>query len=413
MKRNIILSLLLGMILSFQAFAAESVTINNVKYKLYLPTQTVNYESGIYQAEIIGVANNASEITIPYSVFYNGNEYWDRQTDATTSQTGNNYQVTYPIYWVYTDADGDTLKIDTVRNVTHASDSWTSYSSPHSTHPASRLRAEDIYPKYGEITDSLLVIPVTRTLYNAQGCPIYTRTDNIKFRKRWRYTTAARYTQYWYSNYGQSYYDYCCQNERYVYVYGGYLNNIYMDSTIVELYESPLGNKYNFRAVYHLDTHSWTYEKDSISNLARLSFSGYSNIYMYDYCLPSGLYKYRIITKCDTFYTSTQPGFNDTYSWFYDEPEYELTYECTNLTIKPKYKYFYKSNVNTLIGNIKEEMYRLLTDDKEEIKQIVEEILDIARKDLVYTKIKSPTNEERDKKKYYHQKCKSNIQDSF
>ena len=32
---------------------------------------------------------------------------------------------------------------------------------------------------------------------------------------------------------------------------------------------------------------------------------------------------------------------------------------------------FTKSNVNTLIGNIKEEMPRLLTDDKEEIKQIV------------------------------------------
>lgn len=46
----------------------------------------------------------------------------------------------------------------------------------------------------------------------------------------------------------------------------------------------------------------------------------------------------------------------------------------------------------------------LLTDDKEEIKQIVKEILDIARKDLVYTKIKAPTNKERDKKKYYHKK---------
>lgn len=52
-------------------------------------------------------------------------------------------------------------------------------------------------------------------------------------------------------------------------------------------------------------------------------------------------------------------------------------------------------------------MPRLLTDDKEEIKQIVEEILDIARKDLVYTKIKAPANEERDKKKYYHKKCKT------
>lgn len=87
------------------------------------------------------------------------------------------------------------------------------------------------------------------------------------------------------------------------------------------------------------------------------------------------------------------------------------------ITRKPKettkYKYVYKSNVNTLIGNIKEEMPRLLTDDKEEIKQIVEEILDIARKDRVYTKIKAPTNKERDKKKYYHKKCKSNIQNSF
>jgi hypothetical protein len=78
-----------------------------------------------------------------------------------------------------------------------------------------------------------------------------------------------------------------------------------------------------------------------------------------------------------------------------------------------KYKYKYKTNVNTLIGNIKEEMPRLLTNDQEEINQTVKEILDIAKKDLVYTKIKAPTNEERDKDKYYHKKCKSNIQDSF
>jgi hypothetical protein len=78
-----------------------------------------------------------------------------------------------------------------------------------------------------------------------------------------------------------------------------------------------------------------------------------------------------------------------------------------------KYKYKYKTNVNTLIGNIKEEMPRLLTNDQEEINRTVKEILDIAKKDLVYTKIKAPTNEERDKDKYYHKKCKSNIQDSF
>ena len=87
------------------------------------------------------------------------------------------------------------------------------------------------------------------------------------------------------------------------------------------------------------------------------------------------------------------------------------------ITRKPKettkYKYKYKTNINTLIGNIKEEMFRLLTDDKEEINIAIQDILNIASKNLVYTKINPPTNEEREKDKYYHKKCKSNIQDSF
>ena len=58
-------------------------------------------------------------------------------------------------------------------------------------------------------------------------------------------------------------------------------------------------------------------------------------------------------------------------------------------------------------------MYRLLTDDKEEIIIVIQNILDIASKYLVYTKINPPTNEARDKKKYYHKKSKSNIQDNF
>ena len=85
------------------------------------------------------------------------------------------------------------------------------------------------------------------------------------------------------------------------------------------------------------------------------------------------------------------------------------------MTRKPKEttKYIYKTNINTLIGNIKEELPRLLTDNQEEIQIIVKEIIDMAKKDLVYTKTKPPTNEERDKKNFYHKKCKSNIQDSF
>ncbi len=58
-------------------------------------------------------------------------------------------------------------------------------------------------------------------------------------------------------------------------------------------------------------------------------------------------------------------------------------------------------------------MPRLLTDDKQEIQHTIQEIINIVKKDLVYTKIKAPTNEERDEKKYYHKKCKSNLKTGF
>lgn len=81
------------------------------------------------------------------------------------------------------------------------------------------------------------------------------------------------------------------------------------------------------------------------------------------------------------------------------------------ITRKPKEttKYKYKTNINTLIGNIKEEMFRLLTDDKEKINIAIQDILNITSKDLVYTKINPPTYKKREKDKYYHKKCKSNI----
>ena len=88
-----------------------------------------------------------------------------------------------------------------------------------------------------------------------------------------------------------------------------------------------------------------------------------------------------------------------------------------NITRKPrktnKHEYEYKSNLNRLIGEIKEQMPELLSNDKEEVQKIVENIMEIGSKDLVYTKINGPTNEERDKNKYYHKKCKSNLKESF
>jgi hypothetical protein len=45
-------------------------------------------------------------------------------------------------------------------------------------------------------------------------------------------------------------------------------------------------------------------------------------------------------------------------------------------------------------------MPSLLSNDKERIKKVVNNITEV--KNLVYTKINSPTNQKRDKYKYYH-----------
>jgi len=88
-----------------------------------------------------------------------------------------------------------------------------------------------------------------------------------------------------------------------------------------------------------------------------------------------------------------------------------------NITRTPrennKHEYQYKSNINRLIGEIKEQMPALLNNDKEEVQKIVDHIMEIGTKDLIYTKINPPTNQKRNKKKYYHKKCKSNIKEAF
>lgn len=63
-----------------------------------------------------------------------------------------------------------------------------------------------------------------------------------------------------------------------------------------------------------------------------------------------------------------------------------------------KYIYEYHSNVNTLIGEIKNQLPRLLTDNQDEIQQVIKEIMVIGSKELVAMKIPVWTNAERDKK---------------
>ena len=87
------------------------------------------------------------------------------------------------------------------------------------------------------------------------------------------------------------------------------------------------------------------------------------------------------------------------------------------ITRKPRetaqYKYEYHANMNVLIGEIKEYLPYLLTDDQEQINQITRQIVKIASKELVATKIPAPTNAERKKKYFKPTNCPSNSSQGF
>ena len=87
------------------------------------------------------------------------------------------------------------------------------------------------------------------------------------------------------------------------------------------------------------------------------------------------------------------------------------------ITRKPRetaqYKYEYHTNMNVLIGEIKEQLPYLLTDDQKQIDQIIQQIIKIASKELVATKIPAPTNAERKKKHFKPTNCPSNSSQGF
>ena len=87
------------------------------------------------------------------------------------------------------------------------------------------------------------------------------------------------------------------------------------------------------------------------------------------------------------------------------------------ITRKPKetakYKYEYHSNINVLIGEIKDQLQKLLTDNQDEIEQTVKEIIEIGSKELVATKIPAPTNKERDKERNWNKNCKTSKSEGF
>lgn len=278
--------------------------------------------------------------------YYNSNEYHFRSSSKTESYTGSNFQVTYPLYWIYRDTrDGRIIKVDTIRKASQPTASW-SRMSVSLSYPASVLSLSDVEKAYGPLGDSMLVIPVSYILYDAKGCPIYSKTRNMKFEKQRRETPSRRYDMYWTSSTNYTSNDYCCRYTRQITFYGYNVPALYSDRILFEVYESPQGNRYNFTAVYDLLTQSWTFTKADPANLASISAAGY-NITLSDYCLPSGIYKYRISSPyCDTLEYSTTAYFTSTNVWEAEPPQYNLTTQCSHLYIRPTLGSFLRNEYN-------------------------------------------------------------------
>ena len=243
--------------------------------------------------------------------------YWYNDPSHLTTHNDNAYyrhHYTHPLTWVYTDTEKDSvIKVDVVSSI--------------STH--SRLydtEVEAIYGSFREYTMSHpLMLPIQRQLVDAHGCVLYTTFDSLPY----CYDVGEQVVDWWIS---KSDGDHCCTSKSSIRVYEHYHSEVDPNGTTIVLEESPYNNRYNFTAVYSSDSHSWTVSRDNMENVATIN-GGYDGLSMTlsDYCLPSGPYKFKVMTPCDTFTFRHEYSFPDIYSTeLTEEPVFVATQQCTD-----------------------------------------------------------------------------------
>ncbi len=269
--------------------------------------------------------------------------YGDKANNTTQNlrDSNINFQATYPLTWTYTDTStGRIIKTERLQNKCtnshHDLALWNLTKDPHWGKTVSVLRHQDVEPIYGSLYDTSYTIPVRRTLTDGRGCVLHDRVDNLSFELNNVVDDYPATPQEWTAGYKNNNDDGCSTTSRYVYIKATNYSQQYSDGTVVRLYKSPLGNKYNFTAVYDLATDSWDIHKDSLSNLANIEPIGYDEIRIRDINLPSGTYKFSVTTQCGPYERNVKAAFPNTYSWeVATMPSYTRDSTCTILTIKP------------------------------------------------------------------------------
>ncbi|MBO4645489.1 MAG: hypothetical protein J5642_03130, partial [Bacteroidales bacterium] len=245
-----------------------------------------------------------------------------------------NRYYTYPLYWTILDNNTQqVIKIDTIM-------SWGNQDVTTTIAP------EDIENFYGiDLSDTSITPNIRHILQDNKGC---VQLDTVQPFFFYENTSSSGGNQQTYSF--RAYKTYSSDGDNYCYEKVRTLVFSTQSSSssapmpysvagncIFELIESPENNKYNFTATYNQETQQWTILRDSVSNLADMTFGTTSiSFSISDYFLPSGRYVFRLTTPCTTYRASLLASFNTTFhEIIHEQPEYELVTECTEMVVRP------------------------------------------------------------------------------
>lgn len=234
------------------------------------------------------------------------------------------FHYTHPLVWKYVDTKtGDTIKQETVSTIVD----W------------SYIYCTDIESYYGSFVDSTLVVNIERILVDGNNCVLVDTISDMVF--RYWYPGCGYHPQEWICTQDNASKE--CGEKRSVLLYGRHISNVIKDSMRVCLVKSPLGNYYNFDAIYNASTGQWDIST-FFMNKEKIKFENTGiSVTLTDEQLPSGIYEFNIQYRYHTCSADTSANitvrknfkFSNTYSIeLAKEPVYELTQDCSVLNLK-------------------------------------------------------------------------------
>ncbi len=262
---------------------------------------------------------------------------WNSNEWSTSSTT--TYYWTYPLHYCFIDNDTH----DTIKTIDATTDN-TVY-----------LYDTDIENKYGSFEVNDRNINLRWTVTDDQGCVLKDAVEVVTFYhdtmdnvyNSSRNGTSGYGGGFYYE--GEWYQDHCCQSTRNV----GFYEHFTMDRIAIypeamrllrdgcqfKITSSPNDNMYNMTATYNYDQNKWIVQRENLNNTVEVSGNineSELHIYINEYCLPSGEYKYEFITACDTMRDAIRVNFPDDHSIrVAQKPKYTLTQTCDDAYITP------------------------------------------------------------------------------